>query len=68
MGSRGIEQLALVSGSCTAGGAYSPTMSHEAIMVDKISSLFLAGPPLVKAALGEVVTDQELGGAPLHCT
>lgn len=53
-------------GSCTAGAAYVPTMAQEAVIVDKIGTIFLAGPPLVKAALGEVVTPDQLGGALLH--
>ena len=61
-------QLAIVCGSCTAGAAYVPTMAQEAIIVDKIGTIFLAGPPLVRAALGEVVTPDDLGGARLHCT
>jgi 3-methylcrotonyl-CoA carboxylase beta subunit len=61
-------QLAIVCGSCTAGAAYVPTMAQEAIIVDKIGTIFLAGPPLVKAALGEVVSPDDLGGARLHCS
>ena len=60
-------EIAVVVGSCTAGGAYVPTMSDEAIIVHKIGSVFLGGPPLVKAALGETVTTEQLGGATLHC-
>lgn len=66
MSSEGIAQIAVVCGSCTAGGAYNPTMSDEAIIVDRIGKIFLGGPPLVKAATGEVVTDEELGGAFMH--
>ena len=55
-------------GSCTAGAAYVPTMAQEAVIVDKIGTIFLGGPPLVKAALGEEVTPDELGGARLHCS
>ncbi|KAM5148726.1 methylcrotonoyl-CoA carboxylase beta chain, mitochondrial-like [Mantella aurantiaca] len=61
-----IPQVAVVCGSCTAGGAYIPTMAEETIMVDKIGTIFLAGPPLVKAATGEDVSAEELGGAKLH--
>ena len=53
-------------GSCTAGGAYIPTMADEAVMVSGIGSLFLAGPPLVRAATGENVSAEQLGGAHLH--
>ncbi|XP_043229211.1 biotin-dependent 3-methylcrotonyl-coenzyme A carboxylase beta1 subunit-like [Amphibalanus amphitrite] len=63
----GVPQVAVVCGSCTAGGAYAPTMSDEAVMVDRIGTLFLGGPPLVRAALGEVISEEELGGARLHC-
>jgi len=66
MSGMGIPQVAIVSGPCTAGGAYTPTMSDEAIMVDRIGHVFLGGPPLVKAATGEVVTHEDLGGAKLH--
>ena len=66
MSSRGIAQIAVVMGSCTAGGAYVPAMSDEAIIVRGEGTIFLAGPPLVKAATGEVVTAEELGGADLH--
>ena len=58
-----IPQVALVLGSCTAGGAYVPSMSDETIMVAGNGSIFLGGPPLVKAATGEEVTSEELGGA-----
>lgn len=67
MSSRGIPQISVVLGSCTAGGAYVPAMSDEAIMVRGNASIFLGGPPLVKAATGEVVTAEELGGADVHC-
>lgn len=60
-------KIAMVCGSCTAGAAYIPTMADNAIIVDRIGSVFLGGPPLVQAALGEVVTSEELGGATLHC-
>ena len=66
MSGLGIPQVAIVAGPCTAGGAYTPTMSDEAIMVNRIGHVFLGGPPLVKAATGEVVTHDELGGAHLH--
>ncbi len=62
-----IPQIAVVMGSCTAGGAYVPAMSDESIMVKNIATIFLAGPPLVKAATGEIVTAENLGGADLHC-
>ncbi|KAF7202806.1 methylcrotonoyl-CoA carboxylase beta chain, mitochondrial isoform X2 [Nothobranchius furzeri] len=61
-----IPQVAVVCGSCTAGGAYIPTMAEEAVMVHRIGTIFLGGPPLVKAATGEEVTPEELGGARLH--
>jgi 3-methylcrotonyl-CoA carboxylase beta subunit len=62
----GIPQIACVMGSCTAGGAYVPAMSDESIIVKGQGTIFLAGPPLVKAATGEVVTAEELGGAEVH--
>ncbi|KAL6057289.1 Methylcrotonoyl-CoA carboxylase beta chain, mitochondrial [Balamuthia mandrillaris] len=62
-----IPQIAVVMGSCTAGGAYVPAMSDECVIVRKNGTIFLGGPPLVKAATGEVVTAEELGGADLHC-
>jgi 3-methylcrotonyl-CoA carboxylase beta subunit len=62
----GIAQIAVVMGSCTAGGAYVPAMSDETIIVKNQGTIFLAGPPLVKAATGEVVTAEELGGADVH--
>jgi len=62
-----IPQIAIVMGSCTAGGAYVPAMSDETIMVRNQATIFIGGPPLVKAATGEVVTDEELGGADVHC-
>ncbi len=62
----GIPQIAVVMGSCTAGGAYVPAMSDESIIVAKQGTIFLGGPPLVKAAIGEVVTAEELGGADVH--
>lgn len=63
MSAMNIPQVALVLGSCTAGGAYVPSMSDETIMVAGNGSIFLGGPPLVKAATGEEVTSEELGGA-----
>jgi 3-methylcrotonyl-CoA carboxylase beta subunit len=66
MSAAGIPQIACVMGSCTAGGAYVPAMSDETIMVRKQATIFLGGPPLVKAATGEEVTAEELGGADLH--
>ncbi|MFP4543560.1 MAG: carboxyl transferase domain-containing protein [Candidatus Kapaibacterium sp.] len=62
-----IPQVAVVMGSCTAGGAYVPAMSDETIMVRNQATIFIGGPPLVKAATGEDVTDEELGGADVHC-
>ncbi len=64
---RGIPQIAVVLGSCTAGGAYVPAMSGESIIVKNQGTIFLAGPPLVKAAIGEVVSAEDLGGADIHC-
>jgi len=66
MSSMGIPQIAAVMGSCVAGGAYLPIMSDEALIVDKTGSIFLAGPYLVKAAIGEVVDKETLGGAKTH--
>ncbi len=66
MSAKGIPQLAVVMGSCTAGGAYVPAMSDESIIVKNQGTIFLAGPPLVKAATGEVVSAEELGGADVH--
>ncbi len=63
----GIPQIACVMGSCTAGGAYVPAMSDEAIIVRKQGTIFIGGPPLVKAATGEEVSDEDLGGADVHC-
>src|SRR5476651_358451 len=62
----GIAQIAVVMGSCTAGGAYVPAMSDECVIVKGQGTIFLGGPPLVKAATGEVVTAEELGGADVH--
>ena len=67
MSAAGIPQIAVVMGSCTAGGAYVPAMADEAIMVRQQATIFLAGPPLVKAATGEVVSAEDLGGADVHC-
>lgn len=66
MSAKGIPQIALVLGSCTAGGAYVPAMSDESVIVKGNGTIFLAGPPLVKAATGEQVSDQDLGGADVH--
>ncbi|MCC0022264.1 MAG: methylcrotonoyl-CoA carboxylase [Nitratireductor sp.] len=66
MSAQGIAQIAVVMGSCTAGGAYVPAMSDEAIIVRDQGTIFLAGPPLVKAATGEVVEPEELGGGDVH--
>jgi 3-methylcrotonyl-CoA carboxylase beta subunit len=66
MSSAGVAQVAVVMGSCTAGGAYVPAMSDETIIVDKQGTIFLAGPPLVKAATGETVSAEELGGGEMH--
>ena len=66
MSAAGIPQIACVMGSCTAGGAYVPAMADEAIIVRNQGTIFLAGPPLVKAATGEVVSAEELGGADVH--
>ena len=66
LSSLGIPQIACVMGSCTAGGAYVPAMSDEAIIVRKQGTIFLGGPPLVKAATGEVVSAEDLGGADVH--
>jgi len=66
MSAVGIAQIAVVMGSCTAGGAYVPAMSDESVIVREQGTIFLGGPPLVKAATGEVVSAEELGGADLH--
>src|SRR5687768_7586876 len=66
MSAKGIAQIAVVMGSCTAGGAYVPAMSDETIIVKGTGTIFLGGPPLVKAATGEEVTAEELGGADVH--
>src|SRR5450830_1044576 len=66
MSAKGIPQIAVVMGSCTAGGAYVPAMSDESIIVKNQGTIFLGGPPLVKAATGEVVTAEDLGGGDVH--
>ncbi|WP_415839339.1 carboxyl transferase domain-containing protein, partial [Nocardioides zeicaulis] len=66
MSARGIPQVASVMGSCTAGGAYVPAMSDETVIVRDQGTIFLGGPPLVKAATGEVVTAEDLGGGDVH--
>ncbi|HVS56950.1 MAG TPA: carboxyl transferase domain-containing protein, partial [Casimicrobiaceae bacterium] len=66
MSAEGIPQISVVMGSCTAGGAYVPAMSDESIIVRDQGTIFLAGPPLVKAATGEIVSAEELGGADVH--
>jgi 3-methylcrotonyl-CoA carboxylase beta subunit len=66
LSARGIPQIAVVMGSCTAGGAYVPAMSDESIIVRNQGTIFLGGPPLVKAATGEVVTPEDLGGGDVH--
>jgi 3-methylcrotonyl-CoA carboxylase beta subunit len=66
LSAQGIPQIAVVMGSCTAGGAYVPAMSDESIIVKNQGTIFLGGPPLVKAAIGEVVTAEDLGGGDVH--
>ena len=66
MSAKGIAQIAVVMGSCTAGGAYVPAMADETIIVEDQGTIFLGGPPLVKAATGETVSAEELGGGDLH--
>ena len=66
MSAQGIPQLAVVMGSCTAGGAYMPAMSDESIIVKEQGTIFLGGPPLVKAAIGEIVSAEDLGGGDVH--
>lgn len=68
LSAKGISQIAVVMGSCTAGGAYIPAMADENVIVANQGTIFLAGPPLVKAATGEEVTADELGGATMHCS
>ena len=67
LSAEGIAQIAIVMGSCTAGGAYVPAMSDETVIVRKQGTIFIGGPPLVKAATGESVSDEDLGGADVHC-
>lgn len=67
LSAQNIPQIAVVMGSCTAGGAYVPAMADESIMVREQATIFLGGPPLVKAATGEVISAEELGGAEVHC-
>ncbi len=67
MSAQGIAQVSVVMGSCTAGGAYLPAMSDETVIVRNQGTIFIGGPPLVKAATGEEVTAEELGGADVHC-
>src|SRR5262249_34087000 len=66
LSAKGIPQIAVVMGSCTAGGAYVPAMSDESIIVKEQGTIFLGGPPLVKAATGEVVSAEDLGGGDVH--
>ncbi|MEO2150802.1 MAG: carboxyl transferase domain-containing protein, partial [bacterium] len=67
MSAQGIPQISVVMGSCTAGGAYVPSMSDESIIVKNQGTIFLGGPPLVKAATGEEVSAEQLGGGDVHC-
>ena len=67
LSAKGIPQISIVMGSCTAGGAYVPAMSDETVIVRKQGTIFIGGPPLVKAATGEEVSDEDLGGADVHC-
>lgn len=67
LSAKGIVQIALVMGSCTAGGAYVPAMADYTVMVKNQGTIFLGGPPLVKAATGEVISAEDLGGAHIHC-
>ena len=67
MSSMGIPQISAIMGSCVAGGAYLPIMSDEALIVDKTGTIFLAGSYLVKAAIGENIDNETLGGADTHC-
>jgi acetyl-CoA carboxylase carboxyltransferase component len=67
MSAQGIPQIACVMGSCTAGGAYVPAMSDESVIVRNQGTIFLAGPPLVKAATGEVISAEDLGGGETAC-
>jgi acetyl-CoA carboxylase carboxyltransferase component len=67
MSAENIPQISVVMGFCTAGGAYQPAMSDEVVIVKDVGTIYIGGPPLVKAATGEVVTEEELGGAEVHC-
>ncbi len=67
MSAQNIPQISVVMGFCTAGGAYQPAMSDEVVIVQGVGTIYIGGPPLVKAATGEVVTEEELGGADVHC-
>jgi 3-methylcrotonyl-CoA carboxylase beta subunit len=67
LSAQNIPQIAVVMGSCTAGGAYVPAMADESIMVKQQATIFLGGPPLVKAATGEIISAEDLGGAEVHC-
>jgi 3-methylcrotonyl-CoA carboxylase beta subunit len=67
MSAEGLAQIAVVMGSCTAGGAYIPAMADESVIVRQQGTIFLGGPPLVKAATGEVISAEDLGGAEVHC-
>lgn len=67
LSAKNIPQIAIVMGSCTAGGAYVPAMADESVMVKEQATIFLGGPPLVKAATGEVISAEDLGGADVHC-
>jgi len=67
MSAMNIPQISVVMGFCTAGGAYQPAMSDEVVQVKGVGTIYIGGPPLVKAATGEVVTEEELGGADVHC-
>ena len=67
MSAMNIPQISVVMGFCTAGGAYQPAMSDEVVIVKNVGTIYIGGPPLVKAATGEVVTEEELGGADVHC-
>jgi acetyl-CoA carboxylase carboxyltransferase component len=67
MSAENIPQISVVMGFCTAGGAYQPAMSDEVVQVKGVGTIYIGGPPLVKAATGEVVTEEDLGGADVHC-
>lgn len=67
MSAHNIPQISVVMGFCTAGGAYQPAMSDEVVQVKGVGTIYIGGPPLVKAATGEVVTEEDLGGADVHC-